>query len=91
MGGVVHGLGRAPKIARTREPNKAVSQVLPLQQKEDDKDDDDASRRQRLEQRPGDLQDQLDWGRVGWADLDGDGLLLLGTWREAPRLGSGLN
>jgi hypothetical protein len=58
---------------------------LPLQQEEDHKDDDDAGRRQRLEQRPGDLQDQLDGRRVGWADFDGNRLLLLGAGREDGR------
>ena len=67
------------------QPSEAVSQVLPLQQEEDHKDDDDAGRRQRLEQRPGDLQDELDSGRVGWADLDGNRLLLLITRREGDR------
>ena len=86
MRGVVHRLGRAPEIAGTGEPNEAVSQVLPLQQKEDHKDDDDAGRRQRLEERPGDLQNQLDGSRVGGADLDWDGLLWLGAWREDPGL-----
>ena len=55
MAGVVERLGRAPKIARPGEPNEAVSQILPLQQEEDYKDDDDAGRRQRLQQRSGDV------------------------------------
>jgi hypothetical protein len=51
---------------------KAVSQVLPLQQEEDHKDDDDTGRRQRLEQRPGELQDELERRRVGWAGSRGE-------------------
>jgi hypothetical protein len=53
-----------------------------LQQEENHKDDDDAGRRQRLEQRPGELQDQLERRRVGLADLDGNRLLLLNARRE---------
>jgi hypothetical protein len=85
LGGVVQRLGRAPKIPRPGEPNEAVSQVLPLQQEEDHKDDDDAGRRQRLEQRPSDLQDELERRRIGWADLDGNRLWLLYTGREDGR------
>src|SRR5712671_7366125 len=81
-GGIVQRLGRAPKIPRPGEPNETVSQVLPLQQEEDHKDDDDAGRRQRLEQRPGELQDELERRRVGWADLYGNRLLLLNARRE---------
>src|SRR4029077_7794712 len=81
-GGVVQRQGRAPKIPRTGEPNEAVSQVLPLQQEENHEDDDDAGRRQRLEQRRGELQDQLERRRVGLADLDGNRLLLLNARRK---------
>src|SRR6202011_543250 len=63
----------------------AVSQVLPLQQEENHKDDDDAGRRQRLEQRRGDLQDQLERRWVGLADLDGNRLLLPYTGRQDGR------
>ncbi len=53
-----------------------------MQQEENHKDDDDAGRRQRLEQRRGDLQDELERRRVGLADLDGNRLLLLNARRE---------
>ena len=45
-------------------------------------DDDDAGHRQRLEQRRGDMQDQLERRRVGLSDLDGNRLLLLNARRE---------
>jgi hypothetical protein len=44
-GGIVQRHSCAPKISSPGEPDKPVSQIFPLEQKENDENDDDASRR----------------------------------------------
>ena len=82
-GGIIERYGCAPKISRAGEPDKAVSQIFPLQQEEDHENHDDAGRREWLKQGCRDLLEEQERRRMGLADLDRHRVLRLVVARES--------
>ena len=85
MTGVIHRLGRAREVSRAGETDKAVAQIVTLQQHANHEDNDDAGGSERTDERTDDLADQLYCGRVGPFYDDGKRLRLFVSLRARQR------